>query len=99
MPMVLQKFRIEAGLYPLRRSPEIVGSAEMEGLADGIAYRSGKVYVAAHSGGLRVFDVTDPTNPQEAGFLETPFANDVFVTDSYVYVADRDWGLVVAEEE
>ncbi|MFH1865195.1 MAG: hypothetical protein ABIK85_04870 [Candidatus Eisenbacteria bacterium] len=80
-------------------SPEIVGSAEMEGLADGIAYRSGKVYVAAHSGGLRVFDVTDPTNPQEAGFLETPFANDVFVTDSYVYVADRDWGLVVAEEE
>jgi hypothetical protein len=80
-------------------APEIVGSADVDGLADGIAYRDGKVYVAAHTGGLRVYDVSDPTNPQAAGFLETPFANDVFVTDSYVYVADRDWGLVVAEEE
>ena len=80
-------------------SPEIVASADMDGLADGIAYHDGKVYVAAHTGGLRVFDVTDPTNPLAAGFLETPFANSVFVTDSFVYVADRDWGLVVAEEE
>ncbi len=80
-------------------SPEIVASADMDGLADGIFYYDGKVYVAAHTGGLRVFDVSDPTDPRAAGFLETPFANDVFVTDSHVYVADRDWGLVVAEEE
>jgi len=79
--------------------PEIVASADMDGLADGICYYDGKVYVAAHAGGLRIFDVSDPTNPRAAGFLETPFANAVFVTDSYVYVADRDWGLVVAEEE
>ena len=80
-------------------SPEIVASADTEGMADGICYCDGKVYVAAHIGGLRVFDVSDPTDPRAAGSLETPFANDVFVTDSYVYVADRDWGLVVAEEE
>jgi hypothetical protein len=80
-------------------SPEIVASVDMDGLADGICYYDGKVYVAAHTGGLRVFDVSDPADPQAAGFLETPFANGVFVTDSYVYVADRDWGLVVAEEE
>ena len=80
-------------------NPEIVASADMDGLADGICYCDGKVYVAAHTGGLRVFDVSDPTDPRAVGFLETPFANDVFVTDSYVYVADRDWGLVVAEEE
>jgi hypothetical protein len=80
-------------------SPEIVASVDTDGMADGIWYHDGKVYVAAHTGGLRVFDVSDPTDPRAAGFLETPFANDVFVTDSYVYVADRDWGLVVAEEE
>ena len=80
-------------------SPEIVASADTEGMADGIWYDDGKVYVAAHTGGLRVFDVSDPTDPRAAGSLETPFANDVFVKDSYVYVADRDWGLVVAEEE
>lgn len=80
-------------------NPVIVGSAEMEGLADGIAYHDEKVFVAAHTGGLRVFDVSDPTNPTAVGHLETPFANEVFVTDDYVYVADRDWGLVIAEEE
>ena len=80
-------------------SPVIVGSAETDGMADGIAYRDGLVYVAAHTGGLQVFDVSDPTSPVAVGLLETPFANAVFVTDSYVYIADRDWGLVVAEEE
>ncbi len=80
-------------------SLEVVASADMDGLADGICYYDGKVYVAAHTGGLKVFDVSDPTDPRAAGSLETPFANGVFVTDSYVYVADRDWGLVVAEEE
>ena len=41
----------------------------------------------------------DPTSPVAVGLLETPFANAVLVTDSYVYIADRDWGLVIAEEE
>ncbi|HYW68635.1 MAG TPA: hypothetical protein VE960_03450, partial [bacterium] len=80
-------------------SPVIVGSAETDGMADGIDYRDGLVYVAAHTGGLQVFDVSDPTSPVAVGLLETPFANAVLVTDSYVYIADRDWGLVIAEEE
>lgn len=80
-------------------NPVVVASADTDGMADGIDYHDGKVFVAAHTGGLTVFDVSDPTDPRAAGSLETPFANDVFVTDSYVYVADRDWGLVVAEEE
>jgi hypothetical protein len=79
--------------------PMIVGSAETDGLADGVAYSDGKVFVAAHVGGLEVFDVSDPTDPVAFGRLETPYAYDVFVTDDYVYIADRDWGLVIAEEE
>jgi hypothetical protein len=80
-------------------APVIVGSAETDGRASGICYHDGLVYVADHVGGLRIFDVGDPTSPEDAGYIDTPFANDVFVTDSYLYVADRDWGLVVAEEE
>jgi hypothetical protein len=79
--------------------PVIVGAAETDGMADGIDYRDGKAFVAAHTGGLVVFDVTDPANPVAVGHLDTPYANAVFVTDEYVYVADRDWGLVVAEGE
>jgi len=79
--------------------PVIVGSAPTDGRAAGVCYRDGLAYVADHSGGLLVFDVSDPSAPSRVGYLATPFANDVFVTDAYVYVADRDWGLVVAEKE
>mgnify|MGYP001026479334 CR=1 FL=1 len=80
-------------------APVIVADAETDGNADGIFYADDRVYVAAHLGGLEVFDVTDPENPVRCGGLATPFANDVFVVGSTVYVADRDWGLVIAEEE
>jgi hypothetical protein len=80
-------------------TPQIVATAETEGNADGVYCRNGKAYVADHVGGLRVFDVSDPTSPIAAGYFETPYANGVFVTDEYVFVADRDWGLVVLEED
>lgn len=79
--------------------PVIVGSAETDGNADGIFYREGLAFVADHAGGLLVFDVSDPTAPERAGYFETPFANAVFVTGDYVFVADRDWGLVILEED
>jgi hypothetical protein len=80
-------------------NPVIVGSAEMDGMADGIAYRDGQVFVAAHTGGMYVFDVSNPADPVVAGHLETPYANAVFTTDTHIYIADRDWGLIVAEED
>lgn len=80
-------------------APEIVATIATPGMAAGIFYNDGKVYVADHVGGLRVFDVSDPTAPKAAGYLETPYASGVFVTDSYVFIADRDIGLIVAEQE
>ncbi|MFH1502171.1 MAG: hypothetical protein ABIG03_03905 [Candidatus Eisenbacteria bacterium] len=80
-------------------SPTIVGAYDTDGISDGVFVSGGKVFLADHAGGLRVFDVTDPANPEPSGYVETPYANAVFVTDEYVFVADRDWGLVVIEEE
>lgn len=79
--------------------PVIVGSADTDGNADGVFYRNGRAFVADHAGGLLVFDVSEPSEPRRAGYYETPFANAVFVTDDYVFVADRDWGLVILEED
>ena len=49
------------------------------------------VYLANNEGvGLRVFDVSDPTNPVEVGSYNTP--NDTVAVDvsgSYAYLADR----------
>lgn len=80
-------------------APQLVGSCDTDGLSEGVCYHDGLVYLADHTGGLKVFDVTDPTDPLLVGHLDTPYANEVFVAGDFIYVADRDWGLVVVEEE
>jgi hypothetical protein len=80
-------------------APEIVATIDTPGVAAG-AFRHGDLlYAACHAGGVVVYDVTDPTAPVAAGVIGTPYANAVFATGAYVFIADRDWGLVVAEEE
>ena len=42
-----------------------------------------------YAGGLRVIDVSNPTNPREIGYFDTPGdALDVYVSRNYAYVAD-----------
>jgi len=54
------------------------------------------VYVADDSAGLRVVDVSDPADPQERGFCDTPGLSwGVTVAGGYAYVADLDSGLRV----
>lgn len=56
------------------------------------------VYVAAWDAGLRVVNVSDPTNPVEVGFYDTPgYALAVHVVGGYAYVADGDAGLRVID--
>lgn len=52
-------------------------------------------YVADRSEGLLVLDVSNPGQPLLVGWLETPYAQGVFATLTHVYLADRDWGLVI----
>lgn len=79
--------------------PVIAGSAPTEDYASDVCFLDDRAYVADQDGGLRVFDVADPTAPREIGHLETPYANGVDIDGPYVYIADRDWGLVVITEE
>ena len=55
-------------------------------------------YVADHSSGLRVIDVSTPSAPVEVGFLDTPaFASGVTVVGGYAFVADSYSGLRVVD--
>jgi len=78
--------------------PALVASLELDDYAADICYSNGRVFVAARYGGLRVVDVSDPESPREVGSLDTPYANGVRAAGDFVYVADRDWGLVITEE-
>jgi hypothetical protein len=53
-------------------------------------------YVTDHYAGLRVIDISTPSNPTEVGYHDTPFsARGVAITGSYAYVADRLAGLQI----
>jgi len=52
--------------------------------------------VADYDSGLRIIDISDPSNPQEVGFYDTQGrAWDVWVVDTLAYVADYQYGVRV----
>jgi hypothetical protein len=64
-----------------------------------VAVAGGYAYVADAWEGLRVVDVSTPSNPTEVGFYDTPGwgAAGVAVAGGYAYVADRNSGLRVVD--
>ena len=78
-------------------SPIVVGKTfPLPDIVQGVAIAGGYAYVADGDGGLRVINVSTPTNPVEVGFYDTPgHANGVAVVGSYAYIADGGSGLRV----
>jgi hypothetical protein len=59
--------------------------------ADGAAMAGSMLcaYIADGASGLRIHDVTDPADPQEVGFVDTPgFVQGVVISGTYAYIAD-----------
>jgi len=55
-------------------------------------------YLPEFGDGLRMVDVTDPSDPQEIGYFDTPgSANWIEVIGSYAFVADGEMGLYVLD--
>ena len=55
-------------------------------------------YVADYGAGLRIIDVSDPSNPEGVGCYGTPgYAWNVYVSGDYAYVADRSAGLQIID--
>jgi len=88
-------------------APADIAFLESPGAADGIAVEGSHAYVGFHDSadfpgvsrtGVRVFDIADPSEPVEVGFVDTPgWARAITVSIGYAYVADDDAGLRVID--
>jgi len=68
-------------------SPTVVGRTPLlPGVVQGIAVTGGHAYVANDSGGLRVIDVSTPSNPTEVSACQMGVAQDVAAVGNYAYV-------------
>jgi hypothetical protein len=80
-------------------APTVVGkTAVFPDIVQDIYVSGDYAYVAADDAGLRVMDVSDPANPTEVGYYDTPgCAKGVDISGSYAYVADEYEGLRVVD--
>src|SRR6266478_3648148 len=66
------------------------------GLALGVVVSNNYAYLANGYDGLRIYDVSDPTNPTNVGHINNGgYAEIVAVSGNYAYLANRDDGLRV----
>lgn len=66
----------------------LVGQYDTPGWSRDVYVKDDYAYVADYDGGLRIIDVSNPSNPQEASFCfmpGNPFG--VFVKDNYAYIS------------
>jgi len=71
-----------------------VGHINNGGTASDLAVSGNYVYLANESDGLRIYDVTDPTNPVNiAHATNSGSANDVVISSNYAYLANGGDGL------
>jgi hypothetical protein len=82
-------------------NPQILATCSIPGgYANKVAVHDSLAYVAAGAAGLAVINILDPTQPIFRAILKTPEAKALFVTpDGRVFLADRDWGLLLIEKE
>lgn len=75
----------------------ILGLAGSVAGAQGYGDSPWMAYVAFYEGGIQIFDVSDPWNPENIGDIDTNRnqALDVVVVDNYAYVADMYGGLQI----
>ena len=81
-------------------SPVKISDIRTRGIVRGLFYDSflERLYIADAHAGLRVIDISNPSNPVEVGYYDTPgYAWDVAVSGSYAYIADGISGLRVID--
>jgi hypothetical protein len=71
-----------------------IGALDTPGAPSAVAFEDGRVYLGESTGGgaVRVIDVSDPTAPEELGFVETSIVFDLVVRDKLVYTANHTLG-------
>lgn len=81
------------------KNPVLVSKIDLPGYAQRIDIEENKVYIACGSEGIFGIDVSDVHNPEIFARYKTSYAYDVKVNENYIFVADRDRGIIVLSKE
>jgi len=77
--------------------PELVSNLNTSGRTKDVHIAGNYCYLADGSGGLKIIDITDPYAPVFLAAYSTPYAYGVWADENYIYIADRDNGVMIFE--
>ena len=78
--------------------PVLVANINTSGRVKDVHIVGNYCYLADGSGGLKVIDVSNPYAPVFLAAYGTPYAYGVWADENYVYITDRDNGLMIFEK-
>ena len=81
------------------KNPFFVSKLSLPGYSQKIEVDDEKVYVACGSGGVFGIDIKDINKPCIYAVYKTPYAYDIEINENYIFVADRDRGIIVLSKE
>ncbi|KPJ50386.1 MAG: hypothetical protein AMJ41_01415 [candidate division Zixibacteria bacterium DG_27] len=79
-------------------NPSLAGNFNTDGRTKDVHVIGNVAFLADGGEGLKVVDVTDKTNPTFVMEYDTPYAYGIFADQEYVYLVDRNWGLLIFTE-
>jgi hypothetical protein len=79
-------------------NPTLVGNFNTDGRTKDVHVVGNYAFLADGAQGLKVIDVTDKTNPSFVMQYGTEYAYGVFADQDYVYLVDRNLGLMIFTE-
>ena len=85
-------------IFATSRNTTFMGGFNTPGSARNVVVSGKYAYVAEEQNGLRIIDISDPTNPIEVGYYDTPgTAHAVAVKNQYAYIADDVSGIRILD--
>jgi len=80
-----------------KSNPLVIEQINTSGRSKDVHAVGDYVFVADGSGGLKVIDATVPDSAHFVAAYTTPYAYGLYATTDYIYLCDRDLGLLIFE--
>ena len=82
---------------PFEANPVLISSINTSGRSKDLQLVGDYCFMADASGGLKIFNIANPYAPFFVAAYTTPYAYGIWADSNYIYIADRDQGLMIFE--
>ncbi|MBD3168762.1 MAG: hypothetical protein GF307_04710 [candidate division Zixibacteria bacterium] len=76
-------------------APDTISNFNTAGRSKDVVVVDSFAFIADGADGLKIANISDPANPTFVAAHDTPYAYGIWGDENYIYLTDRDWGLLI----